>query len=270
MNPHAGTRRRTHRPVGAVTRLAWQRAAPAAHRRYRPAVVLLHGWAGQGADWERAGWTGGLVAAGLDVLVCDLPGHAASAGVGVPGDAAPAAWTAEVIRGDLDRLHVKRAAVVAYADMCPVAGHLAVRGPETFVRAVFVACDDQVSYSQGAEAAAALRDPSATVWRVGAADLVRRARSDPRHDRAVLSRWLLETSWPAAPRLSALATPVLLAVGTQDRHRARAPRLAALFADARLVTVPGDESAMLRAPALVDAVAGFLTDDEPVPRADVR
>jgi len=253
-----------------VTRLAWQRAGATGQRRHLPAVVLLHGWAGQGADWERAGWTVGLAAAGLDVLVCDLPGHADSAGVAVPADAAPAAWTAEVIRGDLDRLHVKRAAVVAYADSCPVAGHLAVRAPRTFVRAVLVSCDDQVGYPQGAEAAAALRDPRATVWRVGAADLVRRARSDPRHDRAVLARWLLETSWPAAPRLASLATPVLLAVGADDRHRARAPRLAALFPDARLVTVPGDEQTVLRAPALVDAVADFLTADEPESRGPAR
>jgi pimeloyl-ACP methyl ester carboxylesterase len=246
----------------AVIQLAWQRAT-APTRRGRMAVVLVHGWAGQGSDWEKAGWIGGLVEAGLDVLVCDLPGHAASGHVRIPDDAEPAAWTAEVIRADLDQLHVKSAAVLAYADSCPVAGHLAVRAPSTFVRVGFIACDDQVGYAQGAEAAAALRDPSATVWRIGAADLVRRAHSDPRHDGATLSRWLLETAWPAAPRLGAMPTPVLLAVGTEDRHRARAPRLAALFSDARLVTVPGDEVTMLSAPALVEAVADFLAPAAP-------
>ena len=35
---------------------------------------------------------------------------------------------------------------------------------------------------------------------------------------------------------------------------------AALFPNARLVTVPGDELTMLEAPALVDAVADFLAD----------
>jgi pimeloyl-ACP methyl ester carboxylesterase len=221
--------------------------------------VLLHAWGGRGADWQEAGWTAGLAQAGYDVLVPDLPGHAASAGVTTPEDVEPAAWTAAAIVQDLPRLHVKQCAVVGYADACLLAAHLAVRAPETVVRVVLVGCDDRQGYPQGAAAAAALRGQESRVWNVEVADLLRRARSDRRHDRTQLAVWLESAAWPAAPRLGALPTPVLLAVGTEDSHRAGAPRLAALFADARLVTVPGDDASVLRSPALVDAVVDFLS-----------
>jgi hypothetical protein len=38
--------------------------------------------------------------------------------------------------------------------------------------------------------------------------------------------------------------------------------LAARFADARLVTVPGDDQTVLSAPALFDAVVDFLSEAE--------
>jgi pimeloyl-ACP methyl ester carboxylesterase len=241
-----------------MTLLAWQRAGTPATSR--PAAVLIHGWAGHGTQWETAGWAAGLASAGFDVLVPDLPGHGASASVHIPDGASPAAWTAHALLADLDRLHVKQIAVVAYADACPVAGHVLVRAPEMVVRAVFIGCDDRVRHPQAAEAARALRDPNARVWQVEAAELVRPARADSRHDVRSLARWLEENAWPAAPRLGALKVPVLFAVGTEDSHRARAPRLAALFSDARLVTASGDDRTVLSAPALVDMVVTFLKD----------
>lgn len=241
-----------------MTLLAWQRAGTPATSR--PTAVLIHGWAGHSSEWETAGWAAGLSGAGFDVLVPDLPGHAASAEIRIPEDAAPAAWTAQVMLADLDRLHVRQIAVVAYADACPVAGHLLVRAPEAIARAAFIGCDDRVLHPQASEAARALRDPNARVWHLEAAELVRQARADPRHDVGSLARWLEENSWPAAPRLGALSLPVLFAVGTEDSHRARAPRLAALFADARLVTAPGDDRSVLSAAALVDTVVDFLKD----------
>jgi hypothetical protein len=52
---------------------------------------------------------------------------------------------------------------------------------------------------------------------------------------------------------------VLVAVGTEDEHRERAPRLAQLFHDARLATLPGDEETLLAAPELSATIAAFVT-----------
>lgn len=237
-----------------MTLLSWQRAGVEGG----PAAVLVHRWAGSGSDWEAAGWTDALARAGLDVLVPDLPGHAASADVAPSRGSTPAAWTADAILSDLARLGVRRTVVAAYDDACPIAGHLAVRAAEVVRRVVLVGCDDTVGHPYAAEAAAALRDPSARLWHADASSLVRRARADRRHEPATLATWLEGLAWPAAPRLGALSTPVLLAVGTDDPHRARAPRLAQLFRDGRLVTVPGDERAVLGAPELLRTVVDFV------------
>lgn len=245
-----------------MTGLAWQRAGARQPSSTRPPVVLLHPWGGRGAVWQETGWTAGLSQAGYEVLVPDLPGHAASAAVRTPESVEPAPWTAEAILADLARFHVKHCAVVGYADSCALAAHLAVRAPAVVIRVILIGCDDREGYPQATAAAAALRKPAARIWNLDVADLLRRARSDRRHDLAQLAVWLESPSWPAAARLGALATPVLLAVGTEDSHRATAPRLAALFPDARLVTVPGDDQTVLSSPVLVDTVVDFLSQAE--------
>jgi pimeloyl-ACP methyl ester carboxylesterase len=241
-----------------MTTLAWQRAGTWSSSPSRPAAVLLHEWAGSGADWGANGWAQELVGAGYDVLVCDLPGHADSAAVTIPPDTEPGPWTAGVILDDLARLHVKHCAVVAYASAAPLGTHLAVKAPAVVAGTVLIACDDAEPESLDAEVAWALRWGQPRVFDFEIADQVRRARADRRHDPIQLATWLESSAWPALPRLGELPTPVLLAVGTEDRHRERAPRLAARFADARLVTVPGDERSVLSSPALIEKVVGFL------------
>ncbi len=244
-----------------MTQLYWQRAGARSAHAPRPTVVLLHVWAGRGRDWQASGWTGQLSRAGYDVLVPDLPGHGDSASVAIPEDVEPGSWTAGEILADLEHLHVKHAAVVAYRrEACMLAAHLAVRAPEFIARVVLVGCDDRGDHPLAAEAATALRNGQTRVWNFEVAELVRRARRDRQHEPATLATWIESSSWPAQPRLGDLETPVLLAVGTDDTHRERAPRLAARFADARLVTVPGDDRTMLSAPALVAAVVDFLAE----------
>ncbi len=222
-------------------------------------MVLVHTWASDAtADWDRTGDAAALARAGLSVLAPDLPGHAESADILIPPDTEPARWTAHACLADLDRIRIDSFAVVAYADGGPVAGHLMVTAPERVGRLVLIGCDDIVEVPHAAEIAAALRDPGATVWHPEAAEVVARARADRRHHLPTLAQWIERRQWPAAPRLGALRLPVLLAVGTRDPHRVRAPRLGQLFHDARLVTVPGDQRGALSSAELAKQVAAFL------------
>lgn len=242
-----------------MTILAWQRGGFAGG----PAVLLLHGWASDGrSDFEATGWVAALAHAGYDVLVPDLPGHAESGDVVLPSNAEPAAWSAGVVVQDLDRMGVGLVRPVGYAEGCLVAGHLAARRPERMRPLVLLSRDDRLGLPGGAQIAALLRGERHGPWDAEAADVAQVARRDPRHHAPSLAAWVERAAWPAAPRLGALDMAVLLAVGTEDAHREGAPRLAQLFRDARLVTVPGDERTMLAEPGLVEAVVAFLKEHD--------
>lgn len=261
-------------PAGAhgdrapVTTLAWQRAGPAEG----PTVVLLHGWAQDAQrDWERTGWVERLTRAGFDVLVPDLPGHGESADVLLPPDAESAGWTASTLASDLGILGVDRVQAVGYAEGCLVACYLAVRAadgapgpagtlPGRVGSLVLVGADDRDGVPHGSEVAAALRDRTSRVWHPEAAEAVAAARADRRHHLPTLAVWAGRAAWPAVPRLGALHIPVLLAVGTADERRDRAPRLAQLFHDARVVTAAGDRRGVLTAPELLGTVTLFLSE----------
>jgi pimeloyl-ACP methyl ester carboxylesterase len=239
-----------------VSLLAWRRGG----RAGGPAVVLVHAWAADGASqWEATGWVEALDAAGFALYVPDLPGHGESAGLAPPPGREPAAWTARAMLDDLDRLGVRSFAVVGFADGGILAGHLAVRAPDRVTRLVLIGCDDRRGLPDGKATASALRDSRARLWDPVVAEAVARARLDRRHDLGVLAGWVERAAWPAAPRLASLGTPVLLAVAAgDDEHHARAPRLAKLLHDARLVSVPGDRPAALTSGDLRRQVAAFL------------
>lgn len=222
--------------------------------------MLLHDWARDGvADWQESGWIAALDRSWITAYVPDLPGHGESADVLIPPDAEPAAWTASAIMADLDRLGVGNVAVVGYRMGCMVAGHLAVRAPERVRHLVLVGCDDTPLIPHGPDVAAALRDTGAGLWDPEASAAVALARQDKRSHLPTLAHWADMAAWPAAPRLGALRTPTLLAVGRDDDRRKRAPRLAALFHDGHLVTVSGSADDVLRAPEIVPAVSAFIT-----------
>lgn len=246
-----------------MTILAWQRGGQPGGR----AVVLVHAWASDGpGDWASTGWVLGLDRAGCHVLVPDLPGHGESADVLIPPDAEPGRWTAQALLADLQRLGISNAAAVGYADGCITAGHLAVRAPDQVPRLVLVGCDDTQGLHGGAQLAAALRDETARVWDPEVSESIARARRDRRHHLPTLAHWAERLAWPAAPRLGALRTPVLLAAGSDDAaRRQRLPRLAQLFHDARVVTVPGDRRQALASPELLASVSEFLTRSDPDP-----
>jgi pimeloyl-ACP methyl ester carboxylesterase len=239
-----------------VTILAWQRGGGSG-----TAVVLLHDWAADGvSDWQDSGWPAAMERAGVTALVPDLPGHGESADVLVPPDAEPAAWTAAAVLNDLDRLRIDAFSVVGHRVGGLVGGHLAVRNPTRVQRLVLVGCDDRPLIPRGEDVAGALRDTGAALWDPEASEAVSRARQDRRHHLPTLARWAESAAWPAAPRLGAMRTPVLLAVGGDDPRRERAPRLAALFHDGHLITTPTGEHP-LASPELIAAVIGFVQQD---------
>lgn len=243
-----------------MTILAWQRSGQGGSG----SAVLIHDWAADGAStWQDTGWIGALELEGVTAYVPDLPGHGESADVLIPPDAEPAAWTAAAILNDLDRLRVGEFASVGYIAGCLVAGHLAVRDPERVRRLLLIGCDDRPLIPRGHDIARVLRDPDASLWDHEASDAVSRARKDPRHHLPTLAHWADSAAWPAAPRLGAMRTPTLLAVGRDDPRRERAPRLAALFHDGHLVTVPGDAQSALSATEMLRSATAFLSDTTP-------
>ena len=248
-----------------MTILAWQRGGFGGG----PAVVLLHAWASDGANdfaiphadaTPAAGWTGALTRAGYAVFAADLPGHGESADVTIPPNADPAGWTAGLIVQDLERLGVSSAGLVGHGIGGMVAGHMAARDAERFRPLVLLSCDDRVGLPGGPQIVALLRGQRGGLYDAEAVAVADRARQDPRHHPPTLADWVERAAWPAAPRLAALPTPVMLAVGTTDPTRHGAPRLAQLFRNATLVTVPGDERTMVATTELIDAVAAFFKE----------
>lgn len=242
-----------------MTILAWQRGGAARG----PAMVLLHDWGADGSVWQESGWIPALERAGVVAYVPDLAGHGESADVLIPPDSDPAAWTASAILTDLDRLQVDEFTAVGHVNGCIVAAHLAVRAPQRAHRVVLIGCDDQPLIPRAQDVAAALRDPTAALWDPEASAAVSHARRDRRHHLPTLAQWAQHAAWPAAPRLGALRTPVMLAVGGDDPRRERAPRLAALFHDGHLVTAPGDERTILQSTELVATAITFARGAEP-------
>ncbi|MPZ72526.1 MAG: alpha/beta fold hydrolase [Nitriliruptorales bacterium] len=242
-----------------MTILAWQRGGAARG----PAVALLHDWGADGVVWQGSGWIPALERAGLVAYVPDLPGHGESADVLIPPDAEPAAWTSAAILTDLDRLGVEDFTAVGHINGCIVASHLAVRAPQRVRRVVLIGCDDRPLIPRAQDVAAALRDPTAALWDPEASAAVAQARRDRRHHLPTLAQWAQQGAWPAAPRLGALRTPVMLAVGRDDPRRERAPRLAALFHDGHLVTVPGDQETAVMAKELIQTAIRFVRGSEP-------
>ena len=225
-------------------------------------MVLLHDWGADSVVWQDSGWVARLERSGITAYVPDLPGHGESADVLIPPDAEPAAWTATAIINDLDRLGVAEFTAVGHVYGCLVASHLAVRAPARVHHLMLIGCDDQPLIARAADVGAALRDAGAALWDPEASAEVARARLDRRHHLPTLAQWAERAAWPAAPRLGAMRTPVLLAVGRDDPRRQRAPRLAALFHDGHLMTVPGSAADTLSSDELVDAAIAFARGTE--------
>ncbi|MGA8633650.1 MAG: alpha/beta fold hydrolase [Candidatus Dormiibacterota bacterium] len=226
-------------------------------------LILLHGFMGAGSNWLEQGKVDALVEQGYRVVLPDLRGHGESA---QPHDRA--SYPPDVLADDglalvehlglgdgeydiggyslgarivvrmLARGAKPRRAIVAGQGLAKVSGP---QGGGTSRRLLIALID-------GAEI-----EPDSPDARM--ADWISKHGADPR---ALLyvSESLVPTPDDA---LRKITIPTLVAIGDQD-ERADADQLAALLPDARFIRVPGDHESAFTSPALVAAIAAFLSE----------
>ena len=273
-------------PAGAAARAA---ASPArlavapdqffvsgdARLRYREAgtgeaVVLLHGMGQSLDDWTADG-VGDSLALDHRVIALDQRGHGRSSALTDPAQYG-AAMADDVVRL-LDRLHVRRAHLVAHSMGALVAANVAARYPERVASAALVA---PPLYADSAAAARATDSwiadleggagwvgffrwlfpamPAAAAEQASAAQL---AATPPAQSIAILRGFAALT--PPAERIAASRVPVLIAAGTGDPLLVNGRALAARWPGARLLEVPGaDHFSVIARPEVLAAVRALM------------
>ncbi|TFV88848.1 alpha/beta hydrolase [Blastococcus sp. CT_GayMR16] len=224
-----------------------------------PPVLLVHGIGSSFEhNWQRTGWVDIL---GLDdrtAVGFELPGHGGST-TPLDGDAAVRELT-EVVSGHglVD--------AVGFSAGAMLLARVAVAVPEAFRRLALLGIGDR-SWGAGEEGdsgaldlAAALEsdtedgDPRVRIFQ----RLARSAGNDP-----VRVAGYLRTapSLPSPEQLAAVTCPTLIVVGERDAV-GPADRLAAAFADARAVVLPGvDHMATTTDVRCQDRVSRFLAEN---------
>ena len=215
-----------------------------ADRDGRPVAYLVHGWGG----WRRQldAFVGPLVEAGWRVVAFDAPGH----GDSDPGPEGPGRSTILEFAGALAAVvtaHGQAAAVVAHS-LGATAAAFAMEGGLAVERAVFLApMADPLPYTR------------TFAGRLGFGERIR-----TRLVRRVERRVGMPMSAFDVPAMSSrAATPPLLLV--HDRQDAEtgwsdSAAIARSWPGSRLVTTAGlGHRRILRAPAVVAEVAGFVT-----------
>jgi pimeloyl-ACP methyl ester carboxylesterase len=215
-----------------------------ADRGGRPVAYLVHGWGG----WRRQldAFVGPLVEAGWRVVAFDAPGH----GDSDPGPEGPGRSTILEFAGALAAVvtaHGQAAAVVAHS-LGATAAAFAMEGGLAVERAVFLApMADPLPYTR------------TFAGRLGFGERIR-----TRLVRRVERRVGMPMSAFDVPAMSSrAATPPLLLV--HDRQDAEtgwsdSAAIARSWPGSRLVTTAGlGHRRILRAPAVVAEVAGFVT-----------
>lgn len=252
------TTRRSHEAADRVRLPSWMRAAdearlvPTAHGEVAawrwgdataPAIACIHGWGGRAAQW--APLIEGALAAGLQVVACDAPGHGASDGT----DAAMPAFR-DALLAAIDAFGAAPRALVGHS----------LGGIATLAAAATLAERDATTartlrlVSIGAPATVS-RPLARFIARHRASDAVitaMRARFEARWATPFES---LETEALHARCVAAGGVPALLVLHAMDDEQvpvAEAGYLASIWSGASLQLVErGGHSALLRDPALV-------------------
>jgi pimeloyl-ACP methyl ester carboxylesterase len=205
-------------------------------------VVLVHGFASTAAvNWVQPGWVATLTGAGRRVIALDNRGHGASAKLYDPA-AYHSATMAEDVRALLDHLGLECADVMGYSMGARITAFLARAHPARVRRAVLgglgyrlvdgVGLPESIALALEAPSLAAVRDPTGRTFRAFA--------EQTGSDLAALAaciRGSRQTLTPA--EVAAIATPVLVAVGSKDVIAGDAAVLAALLPHGRALDIPG-------------------------------
>ena len=219
-------------------------------------VVLLHGGLADQRYWGAQAQA--LVRAGYRAILVDSRGHGRSS-----RDARP--YTYELMASDvvavMDRLQVRRAAVVGWSDGAIIALVMALHDPDRLTRVfAFAANMDPSGVNADTET-----HPTFARFEAQAAADYPHLSPDPNgfagFKAAINRMWDTEPNYKAAD-LARIHTPVAIVDGDHDEaiKRAHTEYLARAIPGARLIILPGlSHFAMLQDPTAFDAaMLGFL------------
>jgi len=222
-------------------------------------LVMLHGIAGNAAQWQRYGFAELMAARGHRVIMPDLRGHGGS---GKPHD--PAAYPADVLTDDglalVEHLGLADYDLGGYS----LGGRLVVRmlaRGATPRRAVVGAQGMLEVLGEGGGAGGYLRRIFAG-WgtfapgspQAQAEQWMRQAEVDPVAVEHVLDS-LVATR---AEEVSRIEVPVLVVMGSDDERARSAGDLVTALPHAALAMVPGDHGTAPAGPEFTAAIADFL------------
>jgi pimeloyl-ACP methyl ester carboxylesterase len=222
-------------------------------------VILLHGGLANGAYWGNQ--VPALTRDGHRVILIDSRGHGRSS-----RDERP--YTYELMESDvvavMDRLNIRRAAVVGWSDGAIISLVMTLKNPERVTRVfAFAANMDPSGNKPNVE-----QDPIFGRFIAQAAgDYATLSPTPARFDdftKAITHMWDTEPNYKAAD-LARITTPVAIVDGDHDEaiEPAHTRYLAATIHGAQLIILPGlSHFAMLQDPAAFNAaMLGFLDEE---------
>lgn len=204
-------------------------------------IVLIHGFAStKEVNWVQPGWVATLTGAGRRVIAHDNRGHGRSTKLYAPAD-----YHIETMADDvvalMDHLGLPRADLMGYSMGGRIAAMLTLRHPErvrsTILGGIGIALvkgagvGDNIAQALEAYSIDDVPDPVGRKFRAFADQ----TKSDRRALAACMrgSRQTVTRS-----EVSAIRTPVLIAVGTKDEIAGSARELAALIPGAQVLDIP--------------------------------
>ena len=204
-------------------------------------IVLVHGFASTAhVNWVYPGWVPRLTKAGRRVIALDNRGHGSSSKLYDPA-AYHSVQMAEDVGALLDHLDLPGVDMMGYSMGARITAFFARAHPTRVRRAVFgglgihlvdgVGLPESIAEALEAPSLADVRDPAGRTFRAFA----EQTKSDLRALAACIrgSRQTLTRE-----EVAAIRTPVLVAVGTEDKVAGSAQELAVLLSSGRAFDIP--------------------------------